>query len=419
MTRPPRDAHGELVDEALEGLLAGGHDDRVELDGEPRPGNDLRRGPAAGVRLAQAHRVEDGAADPAVGARDLDRGDEEVEANAERAGELDRVRVRGRLGLAAAVEDGDLVGAQLDGGRGRVHRRASAADHADAPAADRVRAIAVQGGLAGHDRLEQGERVDHAVEALAGHAEAPAPPQAEREEDGVVAARAAPSAVGPVAPAAASPAPASPTRVPRRISTPARSTSATSWAVISRACRHGTMPYAASPPAFARASKIVTSMPCACSSAAQARPAGPAPTTATRLPIGAPGDEEGPAGVPVGVHRDALERADRDRPVERHAHAGALAQALDRADAGTGAAERVRGEDGPGAAVEVAGRDRVDEPRHVDAGGARGDAGRVVAEEAAGRFLARRLQAQPGLAFEHCHRSSPGGAGGRRAPPKG
>ena len=127
-----------------------------------------------------------------------------------------------------------------------------------------------------------------------------------------------------------------------------------------------------------------------------------------------PRHEEGTAGVSIRVHRHALEGADLDRPVEGHAHAGALAQAFDRADAGTGSPERVRGEDGPGAAVEVAGRDRVDEPGHVDARGARGNTRRVVAEEAAGRFLARSLQAQPGLAFEHCHRSSPGGADGRR-----
>ena len=107
------------------------------------------------------------------------------------------------------------------------------------------------------------------------------------------------------------------------------------------------------------------------------------------------------------------------RPVERHPHARAFAQALDRADAGAGAPQRVGGQDGPGAAVEVAGRDRPDEPGHVDAGGAGGDARRVEAEEAAGGLLARCLQAQPGIAIEPSHRSPPGGADGRRAPPKG
>ena len=48
------------------------------------------------------------------------------------------------------------------------------------------------------------------------------------------------------------------------------------------------MPYSLRPPGLSRASKIVDSMPATASACAQASPAGPAPTIATRLPVGAP-----------------------------------------------------------------------------------------------------------------------------------
>ncbi len=47
------------------------------------------------------------------------------------------------------------------------------------------------------------------------------------------------------------------------------------------------MPYSLSPPDLARASNRDTSWPSTASRCAQASPAGPAPTTATRLPVGA------------------------------------------------------------------------------------------------------------------------------------
>ena len=47
------------------------------------------------------------------------------------------------------------------------------------------------------------------------------------------------------------------------------------------------MPYTSTPPAWCSASKIVTSWPCRIRSPATVSPAGPAPTTATFLPVGA------------------------------------------------------------------------------------------------------------------------------------
>ena len=280
-------------------------------------------------------------------------------------------------------------------------------------------AVAVQRRLAGHDRLEQGQRIDDALEPLAGHAEAPAPPQAERQEDGVVLReqlrRRRPSGAG--RPGVARPGLADPRAAPD-LDPGALHLGHLVGGHLARVPPGDDA--VGGKPAGLRACLEDRDVD---AGASQLGRAGQARGTRAhdRDPLAdrRPRDEEGATGVAVGVHGNTLERADLDRSVQGHAHAGALAQALDRADAGTGAPQRVCGEDGPGAAVEIPGRDRVDEPRHVDAGGARGDAGRVVAEEAAGRFFARRLHAQRGLAFEHCHRSSPGGADERRVPLKG
>ena len=81
-------------------------------------------------------------------------------------------------------------------------------------------------------------------------------------------------------------------------------------------------------------------------------------------------DDERPAGVAIGVDREPLEGSDRHRAVQARAHARALAQVLDRADARARPAEWVGGEDRAGGTVRVAGGDGPDEAGHVDAGGA-------------------------------------------------
>ena len=76
---------------------------------------------------------------------------------------------------------------------------------------------------------------------------------------------------------------------------------------------------------------------------------------------------------PVG--RVSLQRADLDRPPALvHEDAVALAEHLDRADAGAGAAEDVLGEDRCRRGRRVACCDRCDEARDVDAGWAGDDA---------------------------------------------
>src|SRR5262249_47382624 len=80
----------------------------------------------------------------------------------------------------------------------------------------------------------------------------------------------------------------------------------------------------------------------------------------------------------------ALQGADVDRlALLGRTHAGLLAQDLGRADARAGAAHDVLLQDGDRRAPDIVGRDLADEARDVDAGGARLQAGCVVAEVAA------------------------------------
>ncbi len=86
----------------------------------------------------------------------------------------------------------------------------------------------------------------------------------------------------------------------------------------------------------------------------------------------------------------ALQRPDIDRlALAGHAHAGALAEDLGRADPGAGAAEDVLLEDGDRRPLHIAGGDLADESGNVDAGGTGLDAGGVVAEVAAARIHQR------------------------------
>ena len=115
------------------------------------------------------------------------------------------------------------------------------------------------------------------------------------------------------------------------------------------------------PACFRRASKIVDSTPATASACAQASPAGPAPTMATRLPVGAPRAKGDLPAAIMGVGRIALQEADRDRlALGRLAHAGLLAQCLGRTDARAHAAHDVGVENGPGRAVRDC-RPRSDE----------------------------------------------------------
>src|SRR6218665_1653880 len=123
------------------------------------------------------------------------------------------------------------------------------------------------------------------------------------------------------------------TSMPPTDSSPATSCCAKSPVVLWLA-----RPYSLRPPSFGRASNSTTAWPRSARPWAQARPAGPAPTTATRRPAAAGRRDGGKKGM-GGV---ALQPADRHRLVLMGiAHTGLLAQQFGGADPGADAAERV------------------------------------------------------------------------------
>lgn len=89
--------------------------------------------------------------------------------------------------------------------------------------------------------------------------------------------------------------------------------------------------------------------------------------------------------------------------------AGILAQDFDRADAGAHPAHDVGLEDRLGSTDRVIHRNRADEARHVDAGGAGLDAGRVITIETAAAFDERALPVQRWLHIIEIGRNFCGG----------
>src|SRR6218665_2944801 len=168
------------------------------------------------------------------------------------------------------------------------------------------------------------------------------------------------------------------TSMPPTDSSPATSCCAKSPVVLWLA-----RPYSLRPPSFGRASNSTTAWPRSARPWAQARPAGPAPTTATRRPPRAPrgdrgaprgggrggggagghGVERGRRGVgEKGLGGVALQPADRRRLVLMGiAHTGLLAQQFGGADPGADAAERVGLQDGARRAPVVVLRNALDE----------------------------------------------------------
>ena len=127
---------------------------------------------------------------------------------------------------------------------------------------------------------------------------------------------------------------------------PSRSTSRTSISIASRGRRNAGTPMSIVPPPYGRLSKTVTRTPFIASSRATARPAGPAPTTATRSGARRDlGHDVGDAGRLVPLDEEPLHRPDRERPVDVAAAAGPLARGG--ADVGAHRRDRVRlaGED--------------------------------------------------------------------------
>jgi hypothetical protein len=99
------------------------------------------------------------------------------------------------------------------------------------------------------------------------------------------------------------------------------------------------------------------------------------------------------AGREQAVGGEALQEADLDRlALGRLAHAGLFAQGLGRADPGAHAAHDVGVQDGPRRPERIAGGDLAHEEGDVDRGRTGGDAGRLVAEQAA---LGRHPRLEP------------------------
>ena len=131
---------------------------------------------------------------------------------------------------------------------------------------------------------------------------------------------------------------------------------------------------------------MVTSCPSCASSPAQARPAGPLPTTAHRNPLGARhGGNAAPVDLArqVGVAEEALEPTDGDGLALLGQHAGGLALLLLRAHAAADGGQRVALLEYRDAARQVALDDGADEGLDVDVDGAALLAGGVLALQAA------------------------------------
>src|SRR6218665_3537736 len=114
---------------------------------------------------------------------------------------------------------------------------------------------------------------------------------------------------------------------------PTDSSQATSCCAKSPVVLYLARPYSLRPPSFGRASNSTTAWPRSARPWAQARPAGPAPTTATPRPPAAPPPHTPPPDRPRLVLMGI-------------AHTGLLAQQFGGADPAADAAERVGLQDG-------------------------------------------------------------------------
>ena len=138
------------------------------------------------------------------------------------------------------------------------------------------------------------------------------------------------------------------------------------------------------PAALGRPSISTTSWPSIASRCAQASPAGPAPTTATRLPVGAARANGWPA---FAISASVAKRCSRPISTGRPSAASRTQASSQSVSVGQTRAHMPPrmfcDEDGPRRRLGGAAGDLADEQRDVDRGRAGGDAGRVVAEVAA------------------------------------
>ena len=115
------------------GVGADREDDAVALELELAAGHRHRAAAARRVGLAQLHPLAAHAAHALLAVVEhLDRAGQPVELDAFLAGVMDLLGPRRRLGLAAAVDAVDLLGAEPQRHAHRVHRGVAGADHGDA-----------------------------------------------------------------------------------------------------------------------------------------------------------------------------------------------------------------------------------------------------------------------------------------------
>src|SRR6266545_4632002 len=167
--------------------LADGEHDRVALDLELGVRGDLRLDVAVLV-LCQTRLRQDRAGDHAAVAEDADAGGAGLQPHALLDGLLQVVGFDQQLVPGLEAHDGDLVGAQAQGGAGGVGGGVAAADHQDLLADLHGPAVA---GLA-----QELQPARDAAQVAAFHREAAADVLADGEEGGVVAAEVLPGDVG-------------------------------------------------------------------------------------------------------------------------------------------------------------------------------------------------------------------------------
>ena len=275
------------------------------------------------------------------------------------------VAARLHLGRAAAVDDGDLLGAQKLGLHGDVDGGHAAADDDDAaPDGERarVRRLAQLG--------DEIHRVEDTVEILALETEAVGPGHAEAEEDGVIVP---PELVeGDVGP--------EPDPVFHRDATDREDEIDLAPGEIVHRLVGGDAVFVEAAGLLPRVEDgdlvALDGEAVGAGEPRRARPDDGDPPPARR----GPGEGLMPRRH-QGVHGKPLQHADADRPaLAAVAHADLLAQGLGRADPGAHSAHDVPGKDRRRRPLHVAGGDPADEKRHVDGRRAGRDAGRVEAE---------------------------------------
>ena len=237
------------------------------LEAPFRTGNGFRPRTAAGVRRAQPRPLGDETVHPAFDQLDPDRLPLLLEDHALGDGLVDLRWIGGHLGPPAPVKEGHAWRAQPHRRARGVKGAAAAPDHRHRPGDGADPAVC--------RLIEEGDGVGHAGRFLARDAQTPGALGAGGDEDRPV----------PVLLQRVEGEIRAESLIAARISTPAARIRSISRSSTARGRRKAGMPCLSKPPASPSRSRTVTRYPCCANLRAAVRPAGPAPTTATRSPV--------------------------------------------------------------------------------------------------------------------------------------